>query len=253
MRRLVEGDARVRAGLPPFADLGMEHVERAVTAVFGWKGDGPRARIAPARTHDAFAIARDRISEVARGRGRIAFATARPASMLALYRALAASAVDDGAEVLEQTESGVVGPGGRRLWWIDGVAVLTDHASLLGDDSVAAADELLFCLPAPDLVVADHGYAGVALARGHEVVAFADLDAVALAVASWRGQAVRVVPLDQGRPPGAYAPLLRLLAHRTTEPGLGLEDLPPADAEDPDPDEHPGEDPLADPVLRHRP
>ena len=54
MRRLVDGDARVRLGLPPFRGLTMEHVETAVTATFGWKGDGPRARIAPACTLDGF-------------------------------------------------------------------------------------------------------------------------------------------------------------------------------------------------------
>jgi hypothetical protein len=232
MRRLVEGDARVRFGMPPVADLAIEQVETAVTAVFGWKGDGPRARIAPANTHTAFVGARDRVREVARAGGRIAFATARPASMLGVYRALAAAAADDGAQVLEQSESGIVGPGGRRLWWIDGVAVLTDHESLLGQDSVAGGDELLFCLPAPDLVVADHGYAGVALARGHEVVAFADLDAVVLAVAAWRGQSVRVVPLDQQRPPVAYAPLLDVLAEPAPEPDLGLDALP-VDNDDP--------------------
>ena len=232
MRRLVEGDTRVRFGLPPFADLMMEHVERAVTDVFGWKGDGQRARIAPANTHDAFVAARDRIREVAFARGSIAFATSRPASMLTVYRELAAMAVADGARVLEQPESGVIGASGRRLWWIDGVAVLSDHESLLGHDSVAAADELLFCLSSPDLVVADRCYAGVALARGLEVIAFADLDAVALAVAAWRGRAVRIVPLDQQRPPSAYASLLGLLTgleHPALEPDLGLASLPSPD------------------------
>ena len=52
-------------------------------------------------------------------------------------------------------------------------------------------------LPQPDLVVADHWFAGIAAAVGLEVVAFADLDAMALAIASWRGLAVRVVPLDE--------------------------------------------------------
>ena len=89
--------------------------------------------------------------------------------------------------------------------------MLTDHESLLGDDSIEAANELLFTLPRPDLVVADRGYAGVAVGTGIETVAFADLDAVALAVAAWQGRAVRIVPLDERRPPRAYAPLLDLL------------------------------------------
>ena len=58
-------------------------------------------------------------------------------------------------------------------------------------------------------------YAGVASSSGLEVVAFADLDAVALAVAAWQGRAVRIVPLDDRRPPAAYAGLLDLLESLT--------------------------------------
>ena len=142
-------------------------------------------------------------------------------------------AVDEGGVVLEHTESGVIGPGSRRLWWVDRVAVLTDHESLLADPGTDAADELLFALPRPTLVVADRSFAGVALAQGLEVVAFADLDAVALAVAAWRGLAVRIVPLDQHRPPQAYSPLVELVAGcATAVPDFGLADLPVIDDDD---------------------
>ena len=106
--------------------------------------------------------------------------------------------------MLEAEETAGFGPGGRRVRWIDHVAVLTDGAALLADVSVEATEEWLFTLARPDLVVADHLFAGVASACGIEVVAFADLDAVALAVAAWQGRAVRVVPLDDRRPPAAY-------------------------------------------------
>ena len=148
---------------------------------------------------------------MARGGGRVAFATGRPASLLPLYRRFVARVEAAGGEVLAADESGTFGPGGRRLRWIDKIAMLTNHESLLGDDCVDAANELLFTLPRPDLVVADRAYAGVAVARGVEVVAFADLDAVALAVAAWQGRAIRIVPLDERRPPRAYAPLLERL------------------------------------------
>lgn len=224
MRRLVDGDARVRMGMPPFTDLTLEDVERAVAAVYGWSGDGPRARIAPARTIDAFKAARDRVIEVSRAGGSLAFATGRPASLLPLYRGIASAAVDAGGNVLELAESGLIGRGGHRLWWIDRVAVLTDQESLLGDEGTAAAEELLFALPRPDLVVADRSFAAVSLAHGLEVVAFADLDSVALAVAAWRGLAARVVPIDERRPPSAYAPLLELLrgsSHAPDDLGFG--------------------------------
>jgi histidinol phosphate phosphatase hisN-like protein len=218
MRRVERGERAVLFGLAPFTGLAFEHVTAAVEAVYGWEGDGPRARIAPARTVDGFTAAVARVLEVARGGRRLAFATARPASLLPLYRRLAARSAAEGGEVLVADESAAIGVGGRRVRWVDQVAVLTDGAALLADATVDAAEEWLFTLARPDLVVADHTYAGVASAAGLEVVAFADLDAVALAVAGWQGRALRLVPLDDRRPPGAYAALLDLLESLASAP-----------------------------------
>jgi hypothetical protein len=211
MRRLAHGAPSTRVGLPAFEGLENVHVEAAVAEIFGWEGDGPRARIAPSRTIEGFTAACERVLEVAASGGRMAFATARPASLLPLYRRLVARAGAAGAEVLSADETAVLAPSGRRVRWIDKVAVLTDGAALLADDSVDAANEWLFTLARPDLVVCDRTYAGVAVGAGLEAVAFADLDALALAVAAWQGRALRIVPLDDRRPPRAYAGLLDLL------------------------------------------
>jgi len=218
MRRIEHGAPAALCGLPPFPGLTRAQIAAAVELVYGWEGDGPRARIAPSHTVDGFTAAATRVLEVARGGGRLAFATARPAALLQLYRRLAARAAAEGAEVLAGVESSGIGPAGRRVRWIDHVAVLTDGAALLADDAVEAAEEWLFTLARPDLVVADHSYAGVASSSGLEVVAFADLDAVALAVAAWQGRALRIVPLDDRRPPVAYAGLLDLLETLTAAP-----------------------------------
>jgi hypothetical protein len=218
MRRVEQGAPSALCGLPAFPGITREQITAAVEVVYGWEGDGPRARIAPARTVDGFTVAATRVLEVARSGGRLAFATARPAALLVLYRRLAARAAAEGAALLGGDETGGFGPSGRRVRWIDHVAVLTDGAALLAEDGVEAADEWLFTLARPDLVVADHCYAGVAAASGLEVVAFADLDAVALAVAAWQGRALRVVPLDDRRPPSAYAGLLDLLESLAAAP-----------------------------------
>ena len=220
-RALVRGDREARLGLPPFTSLTEEHVAAATALVFGWDGASGRARINPNRTIEGFRSACARILECAEVGGRVAFATARPASLLGVYRALAAAASASGARVLTATQSGPVDRAGRRLWWIDGVAVLSDGESLVAQDSKDAADELLFVLPEPDLVVADRVFAGTAVSHGHEVVAFADLDAVALAVAAWRGMSIRVVPLDDRRPPATYGPVLELLEEVSAEASAG--------------------------------
>jgi hypothetical protein len=227
MGALVRGDADSALGLPPFEGLTMDHARAAAELIFGWSGDGPRARIDPARTVNSFTGAAARVLEVARSGGRIAFATGRPASLLGLHRALADAAKVAGGDVLAGTPSPPIDGKGRRLWWIDDVATVSDGESLLADDSPAAADELLFLLPRPHLLVGDRAFAGAAAASGLEVVAFADLDAIALAIAAWRGMAVRLVPLDEHRAPQAYEPLLELLAEvaRAPEPGPEVADF----------------------------
>ena len=205
----------------------MDHVETAVTVTFGWKGDGPlRVSCLHARSKDS----RRRARACARSRAeaaRIAFATGRPASLLTVYRALGGDGRRRRRAPCSSTRSREWSAGAvDRLWWLDRVAVLTDHESLLADTGAGteAAEELLFTLPRPTLVVADRSFAGVALAQGIEVVAFADLDAVALAVAAWRGGGARIVPLDDRRPPQAYSPLVELVergTHGRRRPGAG--------------------------------
>jgi hypothetical protein len=210
-RRVAVGSPRALLGAEPLGELTPAQVTDALRTTYGWEGDGPRARIAASRTVEGFDDACARLLEVARSGMRIAFATARPASLLPLYQDLAAAAATAGADVLDAGESAVFGRG-RRLRWLEHVAVATDGIALLGDDDPAAGEELLFTIARPDLVVADRGFAGVALGAGLEVVAFADLDAAIFAVAAHRGRAVRVVPLDERRPPAAYAPLRDRLA-----------------------------------------
>jgi hypothetical protein len=223
VRALARDDPTCSLGVPAFGALTPARIRAAIEAVYGWDGEGAHGRIDPTKTLAAFEGACARIVEVARGHGRIAFATARPASLQGVYRALAATATAAGGTVLEAAPSSPVDDRGRRLWWLDGVATVTDGERLLVCDTAAAVDELLFVLPQPDLVVADGWFAGGALAAGLEVVACADLDAVALAVASWRGMAIRVVPLDTSRPPHAYRPLLATLSTSThADPSAGL-------------------------------
>ncbi len=214
MRRVVAGHPKALLGLERFERLTLDEVAGAVRVSWGWapRSDAgePVARIDPDRTIEGMRAARRRIAAVARRGGRIAFATTRPASLLPLYQRLARAAHAEGAEVLSATEAGPFradGRSGRRLWWLDGVAVVTDGADLLGGHGLGAADELLFYLPRPDLVVADRGFAGGSLRDGLETVALADLNAAALGVAAGRGFLVTLVPLDDERPPAAYESL----------------------------------------------
>jgi len=216
MRRVARNDRAALLGCPAFEGITLAQVQSTMADVYGWDGDGPRPRIAGSRTVEGFTAASERVLEVASDGGRIAFATTCPASLFTVHRALAAAADAAGGKVFEAAESAPFDERSRdaaRLRWLDRVAMVTDGHTLPGDARAPglAAEELAFTIGHPDLVVADRTFAGHAIASGVEVVAFAGLDALALAVAAWRGLAVRVVPLDERRPPGAYEPLVELV------------------------------------------
>jgi hypothetical protein len=96
---------------------------------------------------------------------------------------------------------------------------VTDGDSLCGVRGPEAANEWLFLVPRPALVVADGPFADAALDAGIEVIAPAGLDHCSLAIASRRGQPCLVVPMWTDRPPGAYRPLLEAALAEAVAPG----------------------------------
>jgi hypothetical protein len=233
---------RLAAGAPDaLLGLDLRRVSRdeawsALGRSWGWDGSTPRALIDPDRTLATIEHARQRLRAVGAAGGRVAVATGHPASLLPLVTAMAMTAAAAGADLVTSDHAAPLGRGGRALWWLGPVAVVTDGDAILGDDGVDAAQEWLFRSGRPDLVVADGAFAAAAAAAGHETIALADLDAPVFGVAVDQGLPIRVLPLDTTRPPGAYQPLVDLLASgpgRVPEPG------------------QPGERP--DPAVRHQP
>ena len=202
IRALVNGDRRAQLGCDGLDGCSPDEVREALVSTHGWDGHAPRASIDPDCTVAAIGAAGQRIAEAAQAGARIAVATARPASLLGLAQFVATEATALGGRVLVSDRAAIDGTAGRELWWIGGVAVLTDGSALLPSDG--AGDDWLFAVGRPDLVVADRAYAGSALRAGCEVVAWADLDAPALALAAARGRRILVVPLDERRPAAAY-------------------------------------------------
>jgi hypothetical protein len=184
----------------------------AIEAVFGARVDQPE--VDPARTVRTARIAADRIGTIARAGGRVALATAQPASLLGVHTALARRVVAAGGTVDDCEDAGpmrVDGRAPRWLRWLEGVAVVTDGSSLLATTGADAAEEWMFLAGRPDLVVTDGAFAGSALRAGVDVIAFAGLDRLDLAMPAARAEECLVVPLHGGRPARAYRPLVTLL------------------------------------------
>lgn len=212
VRAVALGEPRALLGCDDLAGAGVDEVRAALVESHGFDPEAARAAIDPDATLGALRVAAERLRDAAAAGARIAVATGRPASLLALGQWVAGETAEQGAHVLAEERASVDGPGRRQLWWVGDVAVVTDGSALLADDGVRAADDWLFALGRPDLVVADRGFAGGALRAGVEVIAWADLDAPALALAAARGRPILVVPLDEQRPPGAYDAVIRVLA-----------------------------------------
>ena len=204
LRRAVERAAADRVHPAPLDDAWA-----AVESVFGATVADPR--IDPALTVEAARRAMARVSEVAAANARVALATSLPASLLTLHLAIARFARISGADVADGEDAGplrVDGRADRYLRWVDGVAVVTDGLSLQTVRGLEAAQEWLFMIPRPALVIADGPYADVAVDAGIEVIAFAGLDHCSLAVGGHRTRRCLVVPMWTDRAPGAYRPLL---------------------------------------------
>ncbi len=220
-RALLAGDPRARLGCDGLDGCDPAEVRAALVASHGDAADAPRAGIDPDATLAGLHAAAERLRAAVADKARVAVATSRPASLLGLARWAADTVRAGDATLLGGTTATIEGGGRRELWWTGGVAVVTDGQALLAHDGVPGGDDWLFAVGRPDLVVADRGFAGAALRAGVETIAWADLDAPALALAAARGRPVVLVPLAERRPAAAYEAALGVLGAPPEPTSLG--------------------------------
>jgi hypothetical protein len=115
------------------------------------------------------------------------------------------------------------GPQERHVRYVGDVAVLSSVGNLNHTHSPKPMLGVLAALEAageapPDLVCADHGWAGAAGQSGITSVGFADCNDPALFVGEAEGTVAVSVPLDDNVPPHHYAPMTAYLLRAA---GLG--------------------------------
>ncbi|MEU9887238.1 phosphatase [Sphaerisporangium sp. NPDC051011] len=185
--------------------------------------------IDPDRTLDALDAMGDRIAAVLkRDKPRILIATGHPTGLLTTHLALARLARRRGAELLTPGETRAFTHGGlgrrRRIRYLDDVAMLDDGGALVHTHDPAPMQAMLAELDEagqdrPDLVIADHGWAGAAGEAGIETVGFADSNDPGLFVGEAEGKIAVTVPLDDNVLPRHYGPMTDYLVSRV-ESGL---------------------------------
>jgi Phosphatase len=215
---LLEGDADHTLGMEELLkDASFEEAYEAVTHQTGYPPDreeiSGRGCIDPARTAAELLEASERVRTVAEAGGTFLFATGHPGALLFYYLGIAAWVENLGGEILTAQTQGRYGRG-VPLDWVGPVGALGDGASLFHTHSPEPMRDVLQRLGAVDLVVADHGYAGAAIAAGIPTVAVMDTNDPALAVVARRGADLTVVPMDDNRPQNSYAAALEVLKGR---------------------------------------
>lgn len=235
-RRLAAADPRSTFGLfPP----DMPTREEAVEAIRRLCGD-PRGTLAaavatpaaaPAPTPElegpgwidvestlaAIEVHRSRLSELAARRGSVLFATGHPTGLLGHYGALARALASEGCTIVRMCDDDPLPEGGEpdvtrarpQVRFVDAVACVRVSGDLI---HTHRPDAMQMLLDAADrmpigLVVADHGMAGAAIARGIPTLSIADVNDPALPVAQVRGLTDGVLVIDDNLAPRLFEPV----------------------------------------------
>jgi histidinol phosphate phosphatase hisN-like protein len=181
--------------------------------------------INPERTIDRLDALAARLRAAVRRRERVLVATGHPVGMRPTHTAVAHALQAAGCTSISAAtgwrhpDDSAYGYQPGAIRFIETVGVLADPNGLHHTHSPLPMQAILAELDAtgqapPDLVVADHGWAGAAGQAGIDAVGFADCNDPALFVGEAEGRVRVCVPLDDNVAPHLYAPLTAYLLDR---------------------------------------
>jgi hypothetical protein len=195
-------------------DTILDLVETAAGAPIDRDARAGPVEIRPAPILDASERAGERLRRAAADGERVVLATGHPVGLAYLYHELAAWLATNGADV--RAPAGGARWRERRLdhdWELvswDGVAMLSDTREPRHTHWPFAMHRILEA-EKPDLVFADHGFAGAAIEDGVETISIADVNDPALLVAKAQGRTDHVLVFDDHVDPNAYWPVFLAL------------------------------------------
>ncbi|MGQ0844292.1 MAG: phosphatase [Sporichthyaceae bacterium] len=231
-RRLADGIVYSQFGLSFGREWTPEEILEVMVRRCGVHSDPRRDEgqdwIEPDRTIAELVAAGDVLEATAAARGRVVVATGHPGAMLAIHLEVAAALRRAGCTILqpgrgwryEERKREELRP--RQIRYLGDVAMVSGKGELNHTHSARPMQAALAELaeagePMPDLVFADHGWAGAAAEAGCTVVGFADSNDPALFLGQEVGKVAVVVPLDDNVSPQHYAPLTRYLVARISQ------------------------------------
>ena len=191
-------------------DLVLGFVERAAGAPIDRNARYGPVEIRARPVVDESLAAGERLAQACERGESIMLATGHPTGLAYLYHELATELARRGAQIL------ILGRGMRwrdagldHDWFIehhDGVAMLSDGRAPRHTHKPDAMERML-AEGRPDLVFADHGFAGAAIEAGVETISIADVNDTALLVAKAQGRTEHVLVFDDHVDPNAYWPV----------------------------------------------
>jgi hypothetical protein len=159
----------------------------------------------------------DRLSELVRIGGSLILATGHPTGLAHLYIEVGRQLRARGVKVIQPYEAVTWREPGRHHHWevryLEGVAMLTDGTSMRHTHSGEAVSRML-AEQRPDMVFADHGFAGGAIEQGVPTVSIADVNDPALLVAKAQGRTEAVIVMDDNVRPEDYWPCFQAIVAR---------------------------------------
>jgi hypothetical protein len=203
--------------LDPYVTFGIDTVNEAVrqrqvdhaavikvmadalgTTIDRFQQPGP-GYIDPQWTATKLSLMLDRLTESAQKRRLFLLATSHPGSLLTYYSMLGRFVAKQGGTVYRVQQPFQVG---EYRWFdqVDGVHVLSDEGNLMHThDSGGFAHFLRGMSQKPDVIVADHGYAGAAINAGIYTISIHDVDDPGIPLAEHLGSNVLIVPMNDNQ------------------------------------------------------
>jgi histidinol phosphate phosphatase hisN-like protein len=218
VERMVSGDPDGQFGLSGLTGFAVQEVLAMIGEEAGFDpkifgdGEGP-VPIDPHRVLSACRAAGSRLADAARRGEQVVLATGHPSGLPLLYMAVAELIEHHGVVLLRPAEGSQWRELGRRreIRYFHGVAMLSDRASTLHTHSPGPMQAMLQ-EAGPDLVFADHGFAGAAIEAGIDTLSIADVNDPALVVAKWQGRTDTVIVMDDNVRPETYWPCFQAIA-----------------------------------------
>jgi hypothetical protein len=224
--QFASGDPRAQFGMSGLGVLSEDRVMALMGEAAGFDpavvtsgvdGDVP---VDPVRVLERLEEAGTRLAEAAARGERVLLATGHPVGLVLLYAAVGQLLTAHGATLLRPLEGWAWRSLGRarEIRYLHGVAILTDRGSSIHTHGSEPMERMLAAAePAgerPDLVFADHGFAGAAIEAGIETISIADVNDPAPVAAAALGRTRTVIVMDDNVVPEDYWVCFQAIAAR---------------------------------------